>query len=82
MRDAIELGLAEQSLSVMKGFEDFSRAVYVVDERFRDIATVPIRLADPKLFPWWHHVVPAKGSEEFACDLQRHFGVTIEIVEE
>ncbi|ULR52980.1 hypothetical protein [Streptomyces deccanensis] len=80
VRDAIERGLANHSLMGMRGFADFSRAVHIVDERFREIATVRIVLADPEMFSWWHHVVPGRGSEEFARDLQLHFGVTIEIV--
>ncbi|MBN0046841.1 hypothetical protein JS756_22555 [Streptomyces actuosus] len=82
VRDAIERGLADRSLRGMEGFDDFSHAVNVVDERFREIATVRINLSDPKVFAWWHHVVPGRGGEEFARDLQRHFGATIEIVEE
>lgn len=82
IRYAIERALVGNSLRGMRGFGDFSRAVHVVDERFREIATVRIKLADPKAFSWWHQVVPRKGGEEFARDLQRHFGVTIEIVEE
>ncbi|MFB8784450.1 hypothetical protein VSS38_32695 [Streptomyces albogriseolus] len=82
VRDAIERGLAEDSLRGTRGFDDFWRAVHDVDERFRKIATVPIRLADPQAFSWWHHVVPGKGGEEFARDLERHFAVVIDVVEE
>ncbi|MFJ2559223.1 MULTISPECIES: hypothetical protein [unclassified Streptomyces] len=31
------------------------------DELFREIATVHIKLANPKTFHWWHHAVPSKG---------------------
>ncbi|MFE3586268.1 hypothetical protein ACFXOY_01965 [Streptomyces niveus] len=82
VRDAIECGLADHTLRGMAGFEDFFRAVHVVDARFREIATVRIRLADSKVFSWWYHLVPGKGGSEFARDLQSKFGVTIEIVEE
>ncbi|MCX4560427.1 hypothetical protein OHA02_30150 [Streptomyces phaeochromogenes] len=81
VRDAIERGLVAESLMDMEGFDDFSRAVRVIDERFREIATVRISLADPSAFSWWCHVVPGRGGDDFADGLRRHFGVTIKIIE-
>ncbi|WP_051848664.1 hypothetical protein [Streptomyces sp. NRRL WC-3725] len=81
VRDSIEQGLADESLQGLPGYDDFSRAVRAVDERFREIATVGIRLADPEALAWWHHVIPPRGSQEFADDVRRQFGVTIEVVD-
>ncbi|MEU4613018.1 hypothetical protein [Streptomyces umbrinus] len=81
VRDAIERGLVAESLMSVEGFGDFCRAVRAIDEIFREIATVPISLADPSAFSWWHHVVPGRGGEDFADDLRHHFGVTIHIIE-
>ncbi|WP_181140293.1 hypothetical protein [Streptomyces sp. Ru62] len=52
-----------------------------MDERFREIATAGIRLAAPEALAWWHHVIPPRGSQEFADDVRRQFGVTIEVVD-
>ncbi|MFF4043723.1 hypothetical protein [Streptomyces sp. NPDC001816] len=81
VRDDIERALADESLRGLPGFADFSAAVQTVDERFREIATVGIQLADPEALAWWHHVIPPRGSEEFAEDVRRWFGVTIEVVD-
>lgn len=82
VRDAIEAALNDRELSRLDGYDLFHAKVSVIDEKFRQIATVPLPVKDRTNRAWWNLAVPHQGCKEFAENLREEFGVTITVAPE
>jgi hypothetical protein len=80
VRDALELALNDAPLTRLEGYDRFQTKVQAIDQRFKQVATTHLPVANPTGLGWWRLVVPDIGEADFAHNLQEEFGVVITIV--
>ncbi|MFD7025286.1 hypothetical protein [Promicromonospora sukumoe] len=78
VRDDLERAIVSPELKLLDEWASFRAQVLVADAQLRHLLGPIVREGGP----WWRSRVPARAGAEFVSDVQRIFGVTIDVVDE
>ena len=81
IRRYLQAALDDELLRSIHGFAEFSSMVNRIDGKFREVATVAVAFPGRIDVEWWNLIVPRYGSEELHDDIERIFGVEIEVID-
>ncbi|WP_108490957.1 hypothetical protein [Promicromonospora sp. AC04] len=78
VREDLERAMVSSELASVDGWASIGAQILVADSQFRELLGPVVREGSP----WWKARVPARAGAEFAADVQRIYGVTIEASDE